>query len=250
MSPPHPLALTGERTVPGVTRENYWFRRHEAVYRWVTDRELAGPILEAGSGEGYGANLLAESLGQPVVALDYDADSVAYAARQYPGVALVRANLAQLPVSQGRWGAVVSLQVIEHLWDVSQFLADATAALRSGGTLIVSTPNRVTFSPGVARGEKPTNPFHVEEFDAQQLHSMLIDAGLVDVTVLGLSHGERLTREEQVYGSLVDAQVRAILDDQWTDELVARVAAVTCDDFIIDSVNPTCCDLIATGVRP
>ena len=27
-----PLPLTGERTVPGIPEENYWFRRHEVVY--------------------------------------------------------------------------------------------------------------------------------------------------------------------------------------------------------------------------
>ncbi|MPY85990.1 MAG: SAM-dependent methyltransferase, partial [Actinophytocola sp.] len=30
------LAETGERTVPGVRHENYWFRRHEAAYRALT----------------------------------------------------------------------------------------------------------------------------------------------------------------------------------------------------------------------
>jgi hypothetical protein len=27
------LTLTGERTLPGIVAENYWFRRHEAAYR-------------------------------------------------------------------------------------------------------------------------------------------------------------------------------------------------------------------------
>ena len=27
------LVLTGERTLPGIPDENYWFRRHEAAYR-------------------------------------------------------------------------------------------------------------------------------------------------------------------------------------------------------------------------
>jgi hypothetical protein len=27
-----PLALTGERTLPDVPEENYWFRRHLVVY--------------------------------------------------------------------------------------------------------------------------------------------------------------------------------------------------------------------------
>lgn len=26
------LPLTGERTIPGLAEENYWFRRHEVVY--------------------------------------------------------------------------------------------------------------------------------------------------------------------------------------------------------------------------
>ena len=30
------LPLTGERTIPGLARENYWFRRHEVAYEWVT----------------------------------------------------------------------------------------------------------------------------------------------------------------------------------------------------------------------
>ena len=36
---PAELQLTGERTLPGVWQENYWFRRHEAGYRW-----LAAPV--------------------------------------------------------------------------------------------------------------------------------------------------------------------------------------------------------------
>src|SRR5215211_4755070 len=30
-----PLALTGERTLPDIPEENYWFRRHLAVYEWI-----------------------------------------------------------------------------------------------------------------------------------------------------------------------------------------------------------------------
>jgi hypothetical protein len=38
--PPHvpPLELTGERTLPDVPEENYWFRRHLAVYDWIAER--------------------------------------------------------------------------------------------------------------------------------------------------------------------------------------------------------------------
>ena len=33
-----PLALDGERTLPDIPEENYWFRRHLVVYEWITRR--------------------------------------------------------------------------------------------------------------------------------------------------------------------------------------------------------------------
>ncbi len=33
-----PLSLTGERTLPDVPEENYWYRRHLAVYEWIAQR--------------------------------------------------------------------------------------------------------------------------------------------------------------------------------------------------------------------
>ena len=33
-----PLELTGERTLPDVPEENYWYRRHLAVYEWIAAR--------------------------------------------------------------------------------------------------------------------------------------------------------------------------------------------------------------------
>src|SRR3954453_5437396 len=33
-----PLALTGERTLPDVPEENYWFQRHLVIYEWIAAR--------------------------------------------------------------------------------------------------------------------------------------------------------------------------------------------------------------------
>ena len=48
-----PLPLTGERTVPGLAVENYWFRRHEVAYLHCVDICAGRDVLEAGCGEGY-----------------------------------------------------------------------------------------------------------------------------------------------------------------------------------------------------
>lgn len=249
------FALTGERTVPGVDRENYWFRRHEAAYLWVA-RELrsavsgALPVLEAGSGEGYGADLLRHAFGGHVVALDYDGAACSHASRAYPGVSVVRCNLAALPVRPDVAALAVSMQVIEHLWDVNAFLGQLRQAVRPGGVVVVSTPNRLSFSPGLGRRERPTNPFHVEEFDRDQVAELLVAAGFADVSVVGLSDGDRLAEDDRSNGSIVGAQVMAIVNDSWTDELDARVATVTADDFVVGPADDACLDLIGIGVRP
>jgi SAM-dependent methyltransferase len=245
------LALTGERTVPGIARENYWFRRHEAVYAWVAARPAlaSGPVLEAGFGEGYGAALLGRSSGAPVLGLDYDVDACQHARAAYPGIAVARANLAALPVRPRAFALAVSLQVVEHLWDVRGFLSQVATALRPCGTLVVSTPNRLTFSPGVGRGEKPTNPFHVEEFDRDQLVELISECGFEDVRPFGLHHGPRLAEAERQGGPIVEAQVNAILGDRWTDDLDHLVASVSVDDFVMGAADDSCLDLVVTGVR-
>ena len=226
-----PLPLTGERTVPGVPEENYWFRRHEVVYEAIAPRCRGAAVLEAGCGEGYGADLLA-GVARTVVGLDYDAATAVHAARRYPRVRVARANLVALPVGDGAVDAVVSLQVIEHLWDQGRFLRECARVLAPGGALLVSTPNRLTFSPG---RDTPLNPFHTRELSGAELAGLVRGAGFADVEVLGLHHGPRLRELDARHGgSLVAAQTAVVLGDGvWPGALLADVASVASADFAL-----------------
>ena len=242
------LPLTGERTVPGVLLERYWYLRHEVAYGWLP-RWLppAGLVIEAGCGEGYGAALLSDA-GFQVIAVDDEEAVVDHVRRRYPQVEVMRAGLDRLPIATQRADAVVSLQVIEHLWDLSGFLAESARVLRSGGVIVVSTPNRPTFSPGLARGEKPTNPFHVEEFDAEQVREMLEAAGLRDVSVLGVHHGGRIRRWEAQHGSIVAAHVEAVMTGVWNPALLELLPTLEVSDFELGQASEAL-DLIGIGVN-
>src|SRR6201986_1086582 len=41
-----PLPLTGERTLPDVPAENYWYRRHLVVYEWIARRVHGLRVLD------------------------------------------------------------------------------------------------------------------------------------------------------------------------------------------------------------
>ena len=246
--PSEQLALTGERTVPGIARENYWFRRHLVVYEALAPR-CRGVVLEAGCGEGYGADLLAGGATR-VLALDYDAHAIGHVGRRYPRVAAARANLVALPVRDGAVDAVVSLQVVEHLWDQGRFLRECRRVLAAGGPLFLSTPNRLTFSPG---RDTPLNPFHTRELAAAELTELLLTAGFGDVTVLGLQHRPRLRALDAAHGgSLVAAQTAATLAGVWPAALLRDVGAVTTADFALHPDGPdhpvdASLDLVATA---
>src|SRR5512133_1145553 len=91
------LPLTGERTIPGLAEENYWFRRHEVVYERLARRCAGRDVLEAGCGEGYGADLIA-GVARRVIGLDYDESAVAHVRARYPRVQMLHGNLAELPL--------------------------------------------------------------------------------------------------------------------------------------------------------
>lgn len=235
--------------MPGIGRENYWFRRHEAAYLHLEPHCRDAVVLEAGCGEGYGADRLTAAA-RRVVALDYDATTIAHVAARYPSVSAVRGNLAGLPLADGCLDVVANLQVIEHLWDQPGFLAECARVLRPGGLLLLSTPNRITFSPG---RDTPLNPFHTRELDPTELHELLTDAGFAVVEMLGLHHGPALRAVDSAHGgSVIDAQVTvAVGGGQWPDRLLADVAAVRAEDFDIhtDRMDESL-DLIAIARRP
>jgi SAM-dependent methyltransferase len=237
------LTLTGERTLPGIPVENYWFRRHEAAYLALGATVRDAVVLEAGAGEGYGADLLARTA-RRVVALDYDADAVRHAATAYPRIAVTRGNLASLPLADASVDVVANLQVIEHLWDQPGFVAECARVLRPGGTLVLTTPNRLTFSPGGVT----LNPFHTRELTGAELADLLAPDFVVE-RLLGLHHGPRLRELDDRWGGLVDAQLAAP-PETWDPALRGDVAGVRAGDFELrdDDVDASL-DLVAFAVK-
>jgi SAM-dependent methyltransferase len=247
------LHLSGERTVPDVAEENYWFRRHEVVYAMLAAECADATVLEAGCGEGYGASLI-NAVARKVIALDYDSAATAHVRERYPDVSVVRGNLGFLPMRTASVDVIVNFQVIEHLWDQLGFLRECLRVLRPGGKLLVSTPNRITFSPG---RDTPLNPYHTRELAPSEMDELLRSAGFAVSSMLGVRHGPSLRALDARYGgSIIDAQLDVVMNflpgqAKWPAELLADVTAITAADFEItaDSVDESL-DIVAVGRRP
>ena len=183
-----PLELTGERTLPDVPAENYWFRRHLAVYEWIAERSAGLEMVDMACGEGYGTDVLARRA-RRVTGLDANPDAYEHARAKYtrPGVRFVR-DLIETYVQP--CDAVVFLQTIEHVKQPEQVLSHFKAM---APTVYVSTPNVLTLAPEGA--DKSDNPWHLREYRAREFRA-LCERVFERVELHGLFHARKLRMHE------------------------------------------------------
>ena len=186
-----PLSLTGERTLPDVPAENYWYRRHLVVYRFIAERCRGLDVVDLACGEGYGSAVLAERAAG-VTGVDANPEAYEHARLKYtrPGVRFVR---DLIETYDEPCDAVVFLQTIEHVQNPGEVLDHIRSMLRPGGVAFVSTPNVLTLAPEGA--EKSGNPWHVKEYRAEEFRG-LCERSFDHVELLGLFHARKLRLHE------------------------------------------------------
>jgi 2-polyprenyl-3-methyl-5-hydroxy-6-metoxy-1,4-benzoquinol methylase len=185
------LPLTGERTLPDVPEENYWYRRHLVVYEWIAERVTGKRVIDMACGEGYGSDLLAVSAAS-VVGVDANPEAHEHARLRYVADNL-RYERDLVESFAEPCEAVVFLQTIEHVQDPGAILDHFRAMLEPGGVAYISTPNLLTLAPPGA--EKSENPWHVKEYRAAEFRE-LCAAHFDRVEILGLFHARRLRAHE------------------------------------------------------
>jgi SAM-dependent methyltransferase len=183
-----PLTLTGERTLPDVPEENYWYRRHLAVYQWIAERVAGLRVVDLACGEGYGADVLARTAAD-VVGVDANPDAYEHARLRYR-----RANLrferGLVEQFDSECDAIVFLQTIEHVEEPGSLLERMAA---SAPVAYVSTPNRLTLAPPGA--DKSGNPWHLREYTPDEYRA-LVRPLFARVELLGVFHARKLRLHE------------------------------------------------------
>ena len=187
-----PLQLTGERTLPDVPEENYWFRRHLVVYRWIGARVGGRRVVDLACGEGYGSAVLGRTAAS-VVGVDANPEAFEHAQLKYAGPKL-RFERDMIELWEGDVDCVVFLQTIEHVQDPDAVLGRLRTLVGDDGVAYISTPNVLTLAP--AGAERSGNPWHVREYRAEEYRA-LCERHFGSVELLGLFHARKL-RAHQV----------------------------------------------------
>jgi len=225
-----PLELTGERTLPDVPAENYWYRRHLAVYEWIAARVGGRDVIDLAFGEGYGSEVLARSASS-VLGVDANPEAYEHARRRYRhGNLRFELGLVETHGAPGAYGAAVFLQTIEHVLDPEAVLAHVRALLVPDGIAYVSTPNVLTLAaPGAARSD---NPWHLREYRAGEFRRLCRTA-FADVQLLGLFHARKLRVHELALALGWDAaHARLRITKPFYDRFVPAIAS---SDFALRS---------------
>lgn len=183
-----PLDLTGERTLPDVPEENYWYRRHVAVYEWIAGRCAGRRVADLACGEGYGSDLLAGRAAQ-VTGVDANPEAFEHARLRYrrPNLRFERRLVEQFSEQQD---AIVFLQTIEHVERPDELLRQFAEL---APVSYVSTPNRLTLAP--AGAPKSDNPWHLREYTLAE-YRQLLGPCFSRVEILGVFHAGKLRAHE------------------------------------------------------
>jgi len=185
------LPWTGERYLPeiGGAIELEHLHRYLIAKKLVTGKK----VLDIACGEGYGSNKLS-FFANYVIGVDISEDAINHARSKYKNHNLEFrvGSAAEIPVESNSIEVVVSFETIEHHDQHEKMMHEIKRVLKSGGLLIMSSPNKHYYSvvPNYS------NPYHVKELFTDEFERLL-KAFFDDVRIMG---------QRVAYGSLLISQ--------------------------------------------
>lgn len=215
--------FTGERVIPGQVDIDLW-NEHLSRYAFAARLARRKRVLDVGCGAGYGSAELANTA-TTVTGIDIGADAVAYASEHYsrPNLDFQQAGAAALPFPDACFDLVVAFEVIEHLSDWEQLIAEARRVLSPGGQFVVSTPNKAYYAE--SRRMTGPNPFHEHEFEFDEFKQAL-EQHFPHTLLFTENHAETIVFRPIASGGTPSADVR--LDGESADVHEAHFFIAVC----------------------
>ena len=144
----------------------------EHLHRYALAKEFVKgkKVLDIACGEGYGSHLLAETA-EMVQGVDIDEIVIAKAKNKYAGrnLSFVAGSVEKIPFETSSFDVVVSFETLEHISAHDIMLGELKRVLKPGGILLISTPDKKSYS------DKPgySNPYHQKELSEEEFRILL-----------------------------------------------------------------------------
>jgi SAM-dependent methyltransferase len=163
--------FTGERVVPGKVDVDLW-NEHLSRYLFASRLCRSKKVIDLGCGAGYGSFELAQRA-ESVIGVDISESTILEARQTYqaPNLQYEIASLDKLPFADASFQLGVCFEVIEHLDNYRDLLAEARRVLAPSGQLVISTPNLKYYAE--SRKRNGANPFHSHEFEYEEFRQVL-----------------------------------------------------------------------------
>jgi SAM-dependent methyltransferase len=167
---PRLIEATGERIVPWAQDAQVIYE-HYHRYLWAQPLVAGRRVLDLGSGEGFGAALLAERAAA-VTGMDIDERTVEHSRANYAAENLefrVGSATDLSAFADGTFDAVVVFEMIEHVAEQERVLAEIARVLAPVGLVVMSTPERRAYSDD----RSFVNPYHERELTQEEFTALL-----------------------------------------------------------------------------
>jgi 2-polyprenyl-3-methyl-5-hydroxy-6-metoxy-1,4-benzoquinol methylase len=113
------------------------FRRSVALDYF--EKYGAKKVLDAGCGPGFDSRYFHKK-GFDVHACDVSGNALKFAKTRNPGPRYFQWDIGKRPV-KAKFDGVFAFELIEHLFDYDAFLSNLRTSMKSGGILVLTTPN-------------------------------------------------------------------------------------------------------------
>jgi len=193
-------------------------RRAREILQSIKNLPVNKPrILDLGCGRGWFAERLAD-LGE-VHGVDLSPEAIAAAQARRPDITYLAGNIYEMALPQNYFDVVVSQEVIAHVEDQPRYIGAATAALKPGGYLIITTGNKFVMDRLGNLGWNVQPPQHIaNQVSRGQLKRMLAPSYKIRKISTIVPHGQ-LGVLRLVNSYKLNAALRLVVSQQQLERL-------------------------------
>ncbi|WP_306598491.1 bifunctional 2-polyprenyl-6-hydroxyphenol methylase/3-demethylubiquinol 3-O-methyltransferase UbiG [Geothrix sp. 21YS21S-2] len=209
----------------GQEARHFWFRSRNRLIAWALGRHAPRPgtFLEVGCGTGFVLQGLAALFPSTrFTGAEFHVEGLPFAAKRVPGADFLQLDARRLPF-EAEFDVIGLFDVLEHIPEDDQVLVAVAAAVKPGGTVMVTVPQHPWLWSVV--DEKAS---HVRRYTRAMLLDRLAGAGLRPVLatsfvslLLPLLVQVRRRRDREAFEPLAEFEIAP-----WKNTLLALVMAL------------------------